>query len=77
MTIGNTNTTFDRRSDADTSKQQDELPPLSDDDRRRLLKEWADANARGDLDARRRIKAEILGHDPTGTADDGSDRGGR
>jgi hypothetical protein len=41
------------------------------------LKEWTDANARGDLDALRRIKWEILGHDPAGAADEGSDCGGR
>jgi hypothetical protein len=39
-------------------------PPLSDADRRRLLKEWTDANMRGDSEARRRVEAEILGHVP-------------
>jgi hypothetical protein len=39
-------------------------PPLSDADRRRLLREWTDANARGDEEARRRVEAEILGHVP-------------
>ena len=37
------------------------VPPLSEQDRRRLLREWTDANTRGDDDARRRVEDEILG----------------
>ncbi|MEL6101249.1 MAG: hypothetical protein AAFV87_12455 [Pseudomonadota bacterium] len=37
-------------------------PPLSDADRRRLARDWTDANARGDNEARQRVEAEILGH---------------
>lgn len=76
MTTGITHAISRHRCAAETPKGQNSLPPLSEEDRRRLLREWADANARGDHDARRRIKAEILGHDPAGTADDGSDHGG-
>lgn len=36
-------------------------PPLSEQDRRRLLREWTDANTRGDDAARRRVEDEILG----------------
>lgn len=76
MTTGITHAISRRHCAAETPTRQNDLPPLSEDDRRRLLREWTDANARGDLDARRRIKAEILGHDPTGTAEDGSECGG-
>jgi hypothetical protein len=54
--------------------RQSELPPLSEDDRRRLLREWTEANMRGDLAARRRVRAEILGNDPNDVADNGPDR---
>ena len=36
-------------------------PPLSDADQRRLVREWSDANTRGDDEARCRIEEEILG----------------
>jgi hypothetical protein len=38
--------------------------PLSDEDKRRLFREWTDANTRGDDEARQRVEAEILGHVP-------------
>ena len=41
---------------------------LSDADRRRLFREWTDANMRGDDAARRRVEAEILGHLPPTTS---------
>ena len=37
-----------------------DLPPLSDADRRRLLREWTDANTRGDDETRRKVEAEIM-----------------
>lgn len=43
-------------------------PPLSDADRRRLARDWTDANARGDNVARRRVEEEILGHVPPTTS---------
>ena len=49
------------------------LPPLSEQDRRRLLKEWTDANTRGDDAARRRVEDEILGRPaPRNAADAGN-----
>ena len=36
-------------------------PPLSEQDRRRLLREWTDANTRGDDEVHRRVEDEILG----------------
>jgi hypothetical protein len=74
MTTGETHGICHQRGAAETSTRRNDLPPLSEDDRRRLMREWSDANARGDLDARRRIEAEILGHDPTCAANNGSDR---
>ena len=38
-----------------------EPSPLSDADRHRLLREWTDANTRGDDQARRRVEDKILG----------------
>jgi len=38
-----------------------EPPPLSEADRRRLPREWTDANLRGDDAARRLVEDEILG----------------
>jgi len=37
------------------------VPPLSEQDRHRLLREWTDANTRRDDEARRRVEDEILG----------------
>lgn len=73
MTHGNRHSASRRLDAASAPKQPNDLPVLSEDDRRRLLKEWSDANARGDVDARQRVKAEILGQDPTGSANEDSD----
>ena len=48
---------FEARED----QKKASVPPLSEQDRRRLLREWADANTRGDDEARRRVEDEILG----------------
>ncbi|MEM7026059.1 MAG: hypothetical protein AAF637_26300 [Pseudomonadota bacterium] len=70
MTHGNRHPAHRDLDTAPAPKHPNDLPVLSEDDRHRLLREWADANARGDLDARQRIRAEILGQADT---DDGSD----
>lgn len=49
------------------------VPPLSEQDRRRLLREWTDANTRGDDEARRRVEDEILGRPAPRNATDACD----
>lgn len=76
MTTRTTHSGSRQRGPSETATRQSDLPPLSEEDRCRLLREWTDANARCDLDARRRIEAEILGTDPASTPGDGSDGSG-
>lgn len=54
----------DKHRSSGPGRAPDPAPPLSDDDRARLVREWSDANARGDHAARRRVEAEILGTAP-------------
>ncbi len=55
----------DWHSSAPLETRQDQtnasVPPLSEQDRRRLFREWTDANTRGDDEARRLVEVEILG----------------
>ena len=49
------------------------VPPLGEQDRHRLLREWTDANTRGDDEARRRVEDEILGRPAPRNATDACD----
>lgn len=49
------------------------VPPLSRQDANRLLREWADANMRGDVEARRLVEDEILGRPSPRNAPDAHD----
>ena len=50
-----------RPLEAREDQKKASVAPLSEQDRRRLLREWADPNTRGDDAARRRVEDEILG----------------
>lgn len=54
-------------------QKKSSVPPLSERDRRRLIREWTDANMRGDDEARRRVEDEILGRPAPRNATDACD----